>query len=76
MFFQLGIMQKDQELIFRLEDDGVGFDPSAGQKSGHYGLASMHDRATSIGAQFTLQSKTNQGAKIEIRFIPFSHQLT
>ena len=72
----LGIMQKDQELIFRLEDDGVGFDPSAGQKSGHYGLASMHDRATSIGAQFTLQSKTNQGAKIEIRFIPFSHQLT
>jgi signal transduction histidine kinase len=53
------------EVVFRVHDDGVGFDPDT--PTGGLGLRSMQERATKIGARLTLTSQPGQGTLVEIR---------
>jgi signal transduction histidine kinase len=51
-----------------VEDDGCGFDPNRrGPRSG-FGLLSMEERATSVGARFQLESAPSRGTRIEVAF--------
>ena len=62
------------ELRMRIRDDGVGIDPNIlrdGRRDGHLGLATMRERATSIGAQLDIWSRAGLGTEIELR-IPAS----
>ena len=52
-------------LRLEVEDDGVGFDPTAIESSG-FGLVTMRERAAAMGAQFYLSSVPDQGTKIEV----------
>jgi signal transduction histidine kinase len=51
----------------RIEDNGVGFEPSQSAKMGHQGLANIRDRAQRIGGDLTIASEHGQGAQLTIR---------
>jgi signal transduction histidine kinase len=51
----------------RIEDNGIGFEPSQSAKLGHQGLANIRDRAQRIGGDLTIDSEHGQGAQLTIR---------
>ena len=51
----------------RIEDNGIGFEPSQSAKLGHQGLANIRDRAQRIGGTLTIASEHGQGAQLTIR---------
>jgi signal transduction histidine kinase len=58
---------KTAALVFRVVDDGCGFDPtivSDGPKR-HFGLLGMRERAAGLGATFNISSAPGQGATVE-----------
>jgi signal transduction histidine kinase len=57
--------RRDQLLELMVEDDGIGFGQEV--SSGGMGLRNMQERATEIGAAFSLTTEPNQGTKIQIR---------
>jgi signal transduction histidine kinase len=50
----------------RVEDDGVGFDPAAASRNGHFGLAGMRERASAIGARLTVDSLPGRGTIVDV----------
>jgi nitrate/nitrite-specific signal transduction histidine kinase len=48
-----------------IKDDGLGFDPDS-IIPGHMGIAIMRERASSIGASFTIESQVGQGTTVEL----------
>ena len=57
-------------IVLRVTDDGVGFDPDTTvplEADGHYGLASMRERAAQAGGIFTLTTSRRAGTSIEAR---------
>jgi PAS domain S-box-containing protein len=57
--------RSEQQLALTVEDDGIGFDPKV--SSGGMGLRNMQERAAEIGAEFSLTTAPQQGAKIQVR---------
>jgi signal transduction histidine kinase len=53
-------------LCLSVEDDGCGFDPQA--DSSGTGLESMHRRAATIGARFTLDTARGRGTRIRLEW--------
>jgi signal transduction histidine kinase len=51
-----------------VEDDGCGFDPDCRRPRAGFGLLSMEERATSVGARFKLESAPSRGTRIEVAF--------
>jgi len=54
-----------ESLRLYIADDGNGFDPDAGSRSGHWGLRNMQERAERIGAQWKITSGTGRGTAVE-----------
>lgn len=58
----------DQNILLRVIDDGVGFDPEQQQtKAGSYGLLNIRERITGVGGTLKIISFKNQGTSIEIK---------
>ena len=58
------------EFHVRFRDDGIGMDPAilrAGGVGGHFGLAGMRERVSTIGGHMELWSRPGAGTEIEIR---------
>jgi signal transduction histidine kinase/ligand-binding sensor domain-containing protein len=58
-----------EELTLHIRDDGVGIDSQilgAGQRSGHWGLPGMKERAKKIGAIYLLQSEQAVGTEVSL----------
>jgi signal transduction histidine kinase len=53
------------ELELRIEDNGIGFDPSA-PRPGHFGLVGLREQAELIGAQLTIDSKPDEGTLLKV----------
>jgi signal transduction histidine kinase len=56
-------------LRLRIADDGLGIDPqilAAGQRSDHFGLVGMRERAAQLGARFCLESNDGTGTCITV----------
>lgn len=51
----------------RIEDDGVGFDPSRRYPSGHFGLANLRDRAAGLAGTIVIESEPARGTRIIVR---------
>jgi signal transduction histidine kinase len=49
----------------RIEDDGVGFDPTDVRPTG-FGLVTMRERATAIGGELRIASKRGEGTSVEV----------
>ena len=59
-----------QDVCFRIEDDGVGFDAEA--KSSSFGLNAMRERTEKLGGRFALTSRPGEGTMVEAS-LPLSH---
>jgi signal transduction histidine kinase len=66
---RIGIDAAEGRLRLRIEDDGVGFDPSRVKQSGEHhgwGLMTMAERAEMIGGRFSLESRTGRGTIVSV----------
>jgi signal transduction histidine kinase len=63
-----------------VRDNGRGIDPEvirSGRRSGHWGMASMRERAENMGARFKVRSRAAAGTEVELSVpsqIAFPHQ--
>ena len=56
-------------MTLTIVDDGRGFDPAHVPK-GHLGLAIMHERADSIGAELEVVSAPGSGTTVRLSYRP------
>ncbi|HEX5590190.1 MAG TPA: GAF domain-containing sensor histidine kinase [Candidatus Limnocylindrales bacterium] len=68
---RLSLRALGDEAVLTVEDNGVGFDPSAPRGPGHFGLANLHDRAASVGGSLEITSRIGSGTRIIVR-LPMS----
>ncbi|HXZ43895.1 MAG TPA: GAF domain-containing protein [archaeon] len=61
--------REGEDILMSIEDDGVGFDPGATPVDGrrHFGLATMRERAESVGGDLTVQSLGGTGTQVVVR---------
>jgi signal transduction histidine kinase len=55
------------EAVLSVADDGRGFDPAVRRGPGHFGLANLHDRATTVGGKLVIDAGPGRGARIIVR---------
>jgi signal transduction histidine kinase len=55
------------ELLLRVEDKGVGFDPAGGHSQPGLGLSSMEERVRLIQAKLSVTSAPGSGTTVEVR---------
>ncbi|MDX8367233.1 sensor histidine kinase [Cytobacillus sp. IB215665] len=60
------LIQRDELIILRVVDDGVGFDVEE-TKAGSYGLQNMYERAIEIGGTMNIVSVKNNGTRLEVK---------
>jgi signal transduction histidine kinase len=53
--------------VLRIEDDGIGFDPTQRLGGAHFGLANLRDRAAAIAGLLTVDSQPGEGTRIIVR---------
>jgi len=74
--FRLSIIKSYPKIIFRAEDDGIGFDTRIiGTDKRNLGLLGMRERTSLLGGTFQLRSKPGEGTRIRIE-IPFAESLS
>jgi len=61
------LTREDGHLELTVADDGRGFDPALPQGRHRVGLASMRERARSVGGQLTLATSPGQGTRVTVR---------
>lgn len=55
-------------LVLAIRDDGIGFEPGK-VRQGRYGLQSMRERASELGAELRVESAKGQGTRVVV-FVP------
>ena len=67
-FRLIEISKENNNLLMTIQDNGKGFDlkplHDPGNKSFGLGIRNMHERATLIGARFSIDSETGKGTKL------------
>jgi signal transduction histidine kinase len=61
------LLREANEILLRISDDGVGFDPAFSLIANGIGLASTEERLKSIGGSLLLRSRPGQGTVVEAR---------
>lgn len=61
---QIHLERAQKFFILRIEDDGIGFECDAAQRSQHFGLSIMRERAERLGGSFELESVLGKGTVI------------
>lgn len=62
---RIALADDADEVVVRVEDDGVGFDPAARAATGH-GLPSIRERLEIIGGRCELVSAPGQGTRVSL----------
>ncbi|GIK55602.1 MAG: GAF domain-containing protein [Chloroflexi bacterium] len=65
---QITIARENGSVIFHIQDDGKGFDPSQVHSSNHLGLTIMQTRAERSRGQLTIHSMPGQGTQVTAVF--------
>ncbi|MBN1317432.1 MAG: hypothetical protein JXA42_18265, partial [Anaerolineales bacterium] len=67
------IKRKGPWVRITIKDDGQGFDPAAapGEKSQHFGLQFMRERAAKVGGTLAVESQPGQGTQV-ILCVPYN----
>lgn len=63
---QLSLLERADDLIIEVSDDGVGFEAEDIPEISQHGLRGMRERAEMIGADFQIVSKLHQGTKVRL----------
>jgi len=61
------MVKRDDLVILRVVDDGMGFAVNEQMKAGSYGMQNMHERAVEIGGTLKVVSVKNQGTRLEVK---------
>jgi signal transduction histidine kinase len=61
----LSLQVSSADLVLRIEDDGVGFDPTGGFP-GHLGLKTMQERAAQVGGKCEISSSPGVGTVVQV----------
>ncbi|MGJ9383050.1 sensor histidine kinase [Salipaludibacillus sp. CF4.18] len=64
---QVMLIERDDNVIMRIADDGVGFDVQEVQNHGSYGMQSMSERALEIGGTLKVVSVREEGTRLEVK---------
>jgi signal transduction histidine kinase len=64
---EIAIERRGDDLVVRIEDDGVGFSPEAARKPQSFGLFGLRERASLMGGNVTIASAPGAGTRIEVR---------
>lgn len=67
------LIERDQNIILRVVDNGVGFDLEK-IRTGSYGMQNMKERAFEVGGSFKAISLPNQGTRIEVKVPQFKNE--
>ncbi len=67
----LMISEKENEILFRVKDDGLGFNLNlyydrSKKESSHFGLINMRERTEQLGGNFHIESNTKKGTCVEV----------
>jgi signal transduction histidine kinase len=62
----LALVEGQRQITLSISDDGVGFDPTYGATSGHFGLISMRERAAAVGGCLEIESDTARGTTLRV----------
>ena len=65
------IFAKKQQIFVQIEDNGIGM-PQNTDRTHHYGLVIMQERATSLNAELTFKSVKSGGTLVELVFAQHS----
>ena len=66
---ELILQHNAAEIQLTIEDNGIGFDPSAlNNQIGHYGLLGMQERVKAAQGSFELQTHPSAGCRLKIQF--------
>ncbi len=64
----VAVGRDDDELVMRIVDDGVGFDPgSVADRPGHLGLRGMRERTAAVGGTIVVESERGRGTTLVCR---------
>ena len=63
----LTLVATETELMLRVQDQGVGFDPENGHAQAGLGLSSMEERVRLIQGEFSITSAPGRGTTVEVR---------
>ncbi|WP_102029265.1 sensor histidine kinase [Salirhabdus sp. Marseille-P4669] len=63
------LILRDENIIMRIIDDGVGFNVEEA-KTSSYGLQNMQERALEVGGTLKIVSLENQGTRLEVK-VPY-----
>ena len=64
---RIDIREADGEVVFTIQDDGLGFDAMPDRRGSHtYGLATMRERAEAMGGTFATSSEKGRGARVTV----------
>lgn len=63
----IDIKCKKEELMIRINDNGVGFNTNTiGKENGHYGLIGLYERVRILGGKIKIQSELGKGTNIAV----------
>jgi PAS domain S-box-containing protein len=65
---QLSLTRKEEMVIVRVEDDGIGFELPSEINPGHHGLANIQTRVAQLAAHLDLESVPRQGTRLTVTF--------
>lgn len=63
---QILLLERDENIIMRVVDDGVGFETEA-VKTSSYGMQNMRERAYEVGGTLKIISLPNEGTRLEVK---------
>jgi two-component system nitrate/nitrite sensor histidine kinase NarX len=66
-------MQRGPSYLFRVSDEGRGFDPEQVTSDMHVGLRIMRERAHRIGGMLSVQSQPGSGTEVTLE-LPLAHE--
>jgi signal transduction histidine kinase/ligand-binding sensor domain-containing protein len=67
---EVEVLYEQDQLCLRIRDDGEGIDQKIleeGQRSGHWGLPGMRERAQKLGTRVEMWSRPGAGTEVELR---------
>ena len=62
----LGLTKEENTIRLRVEDDGIGFEPSSQINHGHHGLTNIQSRVSQLDAIFNIDSMPQQGTRLTV----------
>lgn len=61
------LIKRDDLVIMRVVDDGIGFEVDDETKAGSYGMQNMHERALEVGGTLKVISMKHKGTRLEVK---------